>query len=332
VRSVSLSTAAAAATGAVLLAFAALSSDRYYTALLTWIALNSLLAIALRFVLLVGEKNVATVAFYGVGAYASAIATVDLGLPFPIALLAAGAVAGMTSLVFGLFTLRVKGPYFMLASFAFTELLRLVYTQIPAIGGNSGIVGIFPPTWLDPWMPALTLIVVGALIYVFHAVEQSDLGRTFRAIGLNDAVVASVGIDIFHMKLLCLVAAAVAVGIGGALLAHTNNVISPPDFGYAAVVFALAYIKIGGQSHILGSLLGATILTLIAQALQGSGWLEQVVFGGAIVAGMLLLPDGLLGLFKQALSFSHAWRRRNADSIRSIGAAASLRGDRRGDG
>src|SRR5579883_3023673 len=98
--------------------------DQYALHVLIWIALNSLLAIALRFVLLVGEKNVATAAFYGIGAYCSAIGTTMLDLPFLVSLLAGGVLAAMASAVFGLVTLRIKGPYFMLVSFALTEFMR----------------------------------------------------------------------------------------------------------------------------------------------------------------------------------------------------------------
>src|SRR5271168_1957234 len=121
-RTVSLRTMPLKATGelsavvafAAVLAFTLLSDDQYALHLLIWIALNSLLAVALRFVLLVGEKNVATAAFYGIGAYASAIATTMLDAPFFVSLIAAGIIAAAASAAFGLVTLRIKGPYFML--------------------------------------------------------------------------------------------------------------------------------------------------------------------------------------------------------------------------
>jgi branched-chain amino acid transport system permease protein len=196
---------------------------------------------------------------------------------------------------FGFITLRTKGPYFMLISFAFTEVTRLIYTRINFIGGNSGIMGVFPPQSLDPWMPALTVLLCGGLVLTLYLCERSDLGRVFRAIENNDAVVETVGINVVSVKLLCLVLASFAVGVAGALHAHIYNVISPGDFSYLVPVFALAYVKIGGDSHVLGAVLGAALLTLVAQALEGTGALEQILFGAAIVAAMLLLPDGLWG-------------------------------------
>jgi branched-chain amino acid transport system permease protein len=283
------------------LAFALLTPDEYNQHVLMWVALNAVLAVGLRFVLLVGETNIATGAFYGIGAYIAALCTVNFAVPFPLALLAGAVVATAVSAGFGLVTLRTKGPYFMLISFAFTEVTRLIYTRINYIGGNSGIMGVFPPQSLDPWMPALTVLLCGGLILALYLCERSDLGRVFRAIENNDTIVETVGINVVSIKLLCLVLASFAVGLAGALHAHIYNVISPGDFSYLVPVFALAYVKIGGDSHVLGAVLGAALLTLVAQALEGAGALEQILFGGAIVAAMLLLPDGLWGAGRRVL-------------------------------
>ena len=197
--------------------------------------------------------------------------------------------------LFGVITLRTKGPYFMLISFAFTEVVRLIYTRVEWLGGNSGMIGIFPPQVLDPWMPALTVLLCGALILIMYLCEKSNLGRIFKAIENNDAIVETVGIDVMHIKLLCLVIAAFALGVAGATHAFVYNVISPGDFSYLVPVFALAYVKIGGDSHVAGSILGAVLLTVLGQALQGAGALQHILFGGAIIASMLVLPGGLWG-------------------------------------
>ena len=291
-------TALAAACG---LGFALWTPDEYDQHLVMWVALNAVLAVGLRFMLLVGETNIATGAFYGMGAYVGAVCTLNFGVPFPLALLAGGIVAAIISAGFGLVTLGTKGPYFMLISFAFTEVTRLIYTRINYLGGNSGMMGVFPPPALDAWLPALTVTICGGLVLALYLCERSDFGRVFRAIENNDAVVETVGINVVSVKLFCLVIASFAVGLAGALHAHIYNVISPGDFSYLVPVFALAYVKIGGDAHVLGAVLGAALLTLVAQALQGAGAMEQILFGGAIVAGMLLLPDGLWGAGRRLL-------------------------------
>jgi branched-chain amino acid transport system permease protein len=286
---------ATAAIAAALLGYTLVGDDEYTQHLLMWSALNAVLAVGLRFMLLVGETNIATGAFYGMGAYVAAVFTTKWNLPFPLALLAGGVLAVGVGALFGVITLRTKGPYFMLISFAFTEVVRLIYTRVEWLGGNSGIIGVFPPQGLDPYMPALTILLSGALILMMYLCEKSNLGRVFQAIENNDAIVETVGIDVMHVKLLCLVIAAFALGVAGANHAFVYNVISPGDFSYLVPVFALAYVKIGGDNHVAGSILGAVLLTVLAQALQGSGALQHILFGGAIIASMLILPDGIWG-------------------------------------
>jgi branched-chain amino acid transport system permease protein len=295
-----VSTLAAAAA----LAFAALSADRYSVIVLEWIAINSLLAASLRFVMLIGEINIACVAFFGLGAYASAIATVIFSLPLPVALLLGAAVAALTSVAFGYLTLRTKGAYFLLIGFSFTEVVRLLYTQIDAIGANSGIVGIFPPRSLDAWYPAITVTITVIGLAVLYTIERSTLGKLFLAIRGNERIVLAAGISALGVKISCLAIASFMTGLAGALQAHAANVISSGDFGYVVAVFALAYVKVGGETSIIGTVLGAAALTLVEQYVRGSGALENILFGTAIIAVTLLLPDGLFGSLER---LAHRW-------------------------
>lgn len=270
--------------------------DRFTANLLMWIATNALLAASLRFVMLVGEFNMAVVAFYAVGAYVSAFATVTLKLPLLVALLGGATVATVVSVVFGYITMRVKGPYFMLISFAFAEVLRLVLSRIEAVGGNNGIVGIFPPRWVEAYFPAATVAAVVLLLAGMYIIERSHYGKVFAAIKSNDAIVRSVGINLLGVKVMCLAIASFAAGMGGAFYSHANNVISPGDFTFLVSVFALAYVKLGGESDPAGPILGAIVLTLLAQFLMRYGHREHLFYGAAILLGMLALPDGVMGI------------------------------------
>jgi branched-chain amino acid transport system permease protein len=285
---------------AVLLVLALTSGDTYTLKVVLWISLNILAAAALRFVMLTGELNIATAAFWGVGAYVAAILTAWYKLPFFLSLLIGGLAPMLLSVLFGYVTLRTKGPYFMLISFAFTEVLRLIYTQTESIGGNSGMIGIYPPRWLDPYYSAIVVAIVAALLAVFFWLERGAFGKLLRAIQNNDAVTESVGIDVLKMKVICLAIASFAAGVGGALFAHANRVISPGDFSFLVAVYALAYVKIGGETQFSGAIIGAVLLTLLNQYVITFGHYEHLFFGGAIVVAMLVLPNGLMGLFERA--------------------------------
>jgi len=305
----------ALAAGAALVVASAFVRSDFVAMLFVWVAVNVLLTASFRFVTLIGELNFAIAGFVGLGAYAAGCATTMLDAPFVVSLAAGAAAAGLVSLAFGWVTLRSKGPYFLLISFAFTEVLRLVYTQTSAIGGNSGLVGIFPPAWLTGYYPATVLALVLAGLWVLHRLENSDFGRILVAIRNNDLIVQSVGLDVHRTKVLCLAVSSAFAGLGGALLAHANNVISPGDFGFLLAVFTLAYLKVGGEGHFAGSIVGAALLTLLAQYALGFGAFEHVFYGGAIVLVVLLMPEGIVGRWA-------AWRARRAGAAHARGPEA----------
>ncbi len=268
----------------------------YLSNLVMWIAIAVLTAASLRFVLLIGELNFATAAFVGLGAYSAGVATTILNWPFLAALLLAGVVSAAIGLLFGFVTLKTKGPFFLLIGFAFTEVVRLVYTKVQWLGGNSGMVGIFPPRYLEAYYSTFVVVVVGLLMVLLYASERSHLGKTFVAIRDNDQVVLSVGLNVHMLKVVCLCIGAFAAGIAGALSAFVNNVISPNDFGFLLSTFALAYLKVGGEDSPLGPVAGATLLVLLSSAALSMGAGEHVFYGLAIVFSVLLMPKGLMGL------------------------------------
>lgn len=284
------------AIGLVSLVVSFLFGGGFAASMTVWLAVNVLLAVSFRFVQLIGELNFAVAAFAGVGAYAAGIATTLLGWNILVAFLLAALSAGVISALVGFITLRAKGPYFLLISFAFTEVVRMTYTQVEVIGGNSGMIGIYPPDALYAYYPTLAVAVAATLTFILYRLERSDLGKVFVAIRNNDAVVETVGIHVHAKKVLCLTISSVAAGVAGALLAFSNSVISPGDFSFVLAVYVLAYVKVGGESNIIGAVAGALLMTFIAQFSLSFGALEHIFFGAAIVLAVLLMPDGLYGL------------------------------------
>ncbi|MCP1335520.1 branched-chain amino acid ABC transporter permease [Futiania mangrovi] len=278
------------------IAFTLFADSPYYVQVVVWIFTNALLAASLRFVLLIGELNIATAAFFGIGAYTVGIATTIYDWPFLVAIVAAPLVAAAVSALFGWITLKTKGPYFLLISFAFTEVVRLVYSKSNAIGGNSGLIGIFPPMALDPWFPALVVTIMGGTLLALFWIEKTNLGRLFKAIQNNEDIVRSVGLNVTWLKVLCVIIASAAVGLGGGLHAYANSVITPGDFTFFVAVLALAYVKIGGEGHALGPIVGAVLLTVAGQWVAGLGMQENIFYGAIIIGAILLMPQGLVGI------------------------------------
>ncbi|MFT3780096.1 MAG: branched-chain amino acid ABC transporter permease [Ottowia sp.] len=280
--------------GCVLLACVAFGGS-YTGSLMVWMALAAALASSLRFVLLIGELNFASAAFYGIGAYCTGTIANTVDWPFFVTLVLSSLLALGVSIVFGGITLKVKGPYFLLIGFAFTEAMRLLYTRTDALGGNSGLVGIFPPMWLDPYYKYFATALCFALILGMLAIERSHLGKIFIAIRDNENVVRSVGNRVFLTKVVCFAIASAVAGLIGSLHAYANNVISPLDFGFMLSTFALAYLKVGGEDSPLGPVIGAVLLVGVASWAQSMGGSEHILYGAAIVLSVLFMPKGLMG-------------------------------------
>ena len=277
-----------------------LAKGAYSISLVNLVAIAALTAASMRFVMLIGELSFATSAFVGLGAYGAGIATTILQWPFALAMLLGPIVVVVVSVLFGLVTLRVKGPYFMLIGFAFAEAVRIMFTKTAFIGGVSGMTGIFPPRFMDPWMSTVVMAVVMMLLFALYAVEKSDFGKVLVAIRDNEDIARTVGIDVLFFKVMCFAIASFCAGIAGSLHAFVNNVISPGDFSFLLASFALAYVKVGGQSSIVGAVSGAVILVLLGSYALGLGGGEHLFYGGAIVLAMLLMPDGFVGLVEKA--------------------------------
>lgn len=279
--------------------YALFTPGSFAVQVIIWTALAVVIATAMRFVMLVGEFNLATGAFYGIGAYTAGYLNTVWDWPLWMSVPAAAVMAAIVALLLGYTTMRTFGAYFMLITFAFSEIVRLVYVEVPALGGNNGILGIMPPLWIEPYFPALVVSVCILLVLGLALIERSSLGLVFRAIKNKEAVARSVGINVLTLRVLCLVIASIAVAVAGALYAHVNTVISPGDFTFMLSVFALAYVKLGGDEHPVGPVVGAAILTVVAQFLLSFGSYDQLFFGAIIVLAMVALPTGLIGRLEQ---------------------------------
>lgn len=273
--------------------------DVYLRSVLILMAIGSLLGSSLRFVMLMGEVNFALAAFAGIGAYTAGYANTVFGINIFVAILFAALLSAIVSAGFGAITLRAKGPYFMLIGFAFTEAIRVLYSKIPALGGTSGMIGIFPPRALDDWMAPVVVATVVLLTAILYIAERSDFGRILYAVRENENVARSVGINTFVYKVAAISLASAMSGVAGGLLAFTNNVISPGDFSFLLAAFALAYVKVGGEDHFFGPILGAILLVSVATYALGMGGDEHFFYGAAIVLAVLLMPQGILGLWSR---------------------------------
>ena len=249
---------------------------------------------------LTGYVSFGHVAFFGAGAYAGAILVASAGWPWPLAALAGGAAAVVLAVVIGYPCLRLKGPYFAIAMLGLNEVLRALVSYFEGLTGGGN--GLSLPT-LDASVPIY--YVMGVLAVVVTAMSwlivTSRFGLRLMTIREDEVAAEAMGIDTFHHKLAALLLSAVGPGVAGALMARDQGYIEPISvFPLAITVTMIVMALFGGKGTVFGPVLGAAAL-FVAQEIVWARYpyVHPLLFGAIIVAVVLLMPRGVLGLLQQ---------------------------------
>jgi|WetSurMetagenome_2_1015567.scaffolds.fasta_scaffold06381_3 ABC-type branched-subunit amino acid transport system ATPase component/ABC-type branched-subunit amino acid transport system permease subunit len=280
-----------------------------------------------------GQLSLAQAAFWGVGAYTSAILTTQLGLPVWTGMFAAFFVAALCGVLLGIPTLKLSGHYLAMATIGFGIILQLILVnEIWLTNGSDGITKI-PSPWIgsfelkDPatffYVAAVSLILLtwGAI-----RLKNSRVGRAFMAIRENEMAAGATGVDTTYYKIIAFALSAGYAGVGGWLFAHGgSHYISPDTFSFEQSVILLVMTVLGGNGSAIGSIVGGTLLTLLPEVLRFLKDSYMMVYAAGIVLIMIFMPRGIAGLvgnLPASLRFRTWW---NADSTaaRQVAAASS---------
>ena len=227
-----------------------------------------------------------------IGAYLSIWLTMSQGWPFAPALAAAALAAALASAGLGALVLRLRGDYFAMATLAFTEVVRIIALNWDGVtGGALGVFGI--PKYTETWHLAGLL---GLVLYLLWAVRHSAIGDRMRAVAADELAVTASGHDVARLKLAIFTASGAVAGLGGGLAAHLNMFVAPGDFGFLRSVDAVVAPVLGGAGHLFGAVIGATVLTVLPEALRFSAQLREILIGAAILLAVLFLPAGLTSI------------------------------------
>ena len=282
-------------------------SGAYLTGLFSDIAIMSLLALSAYLLLLVGRISFAQQAFFGLGAYASAVLSVMFHAPLMLALAAGMSVGALFSWLLALPTMRLAGLHYGVATLAFGEMARITLGwwtwQRPAedgLVGPAGIEGFRDIRWSleNDVAPgeylALTVAVLILVLGLLMTLERLRLGMALRMTGQDDALAASQGIDVVRIRQFAAALAGGIAGLGGGLYAHRVTYIEPALFDPMLGVHAVSYALLGGLGTALGPLLGVLLdLGLLDATRWFQGW-RMVVFGGLVALLLRWRPRGLL--------------------------------------
>lgn len=308
-----------------------LTRDSYYLDVATTALINLVLTMSLRFAISTGQLNMAHVSFMGIGAYASALLVTRAGWSFWAALPVAPLLAALAAVPVGRVALRVSGPYYFLITFAFLEVLRLVFNNffVDYLGGPSGLVEIPRPhplplsggaiafdDKLGQYLLMLVLFVLSAAVLV--RLEFSRVGLVAAAIRQGDLLAETLGVNVTRYKLGAFVLGSFFAGLAGVFFAHSHQVLHSSDFGLEPMVLLVVFTVIGGAHSVWGPVVGTLVLAVASEFLRELHHYELLVYGGVLMAVMLFFPDGLVSLPGRLARQRE--RRRAAKGTTSVGA------------
>ncbi len=287
-----------------------LIKETYFIHIFCLIGINIIFACSIQTILNIGELNFAQAGFMGIGAYATTLFVMKLHISFWLAMPAAVIITAIASLPIGFLTLRFKGAYFLLFTFLFAELIRIVLSNfwIDIFGGIPGLTNIPSPSINIPGFLKITfnsdvhfyyLIVILTLFTVFflRRLDKSTMGMVLKAIGQSDVLAESVGINCMKFKVMICAVGCLFAGLAGSLYAPFVGIITPYDFSINAILLPIAYVVIGGTESVYGPVTGTFILMILSNLfLRQLGLYEMLIYGLIIVFVIRFMPGGLISL------------------------------------
>lgn len=279
--------------------------NEYYIRVLNTVLTYSMLTLGLNIVLgYTGEFHFGQAALYAIGAYTTALLTTRWGVSFPLAFLASIVLPVAASLLLGFPSLRIRGDYLSLVTFAFGEIVRVVANSwVQLTRGPMGIPGIPPARFLGFTIKGNVPyyyygLALTALIYLgCYLIVNSHFGRAFLAIREDEIAASAVGINTGRYKVLAFAISALPAGIAGSYMASYLSFVGPTNFTADISILAAEAVILGGMASLPGSILGSAILVIALEILRPIAQFRKAFIGVTIISLLLFRPQGLLGEF-----------------------------------
>ncbi|MCP4577768.1 MAG: branched-chain amino acid ABC transporter permease [Deltaproteobacteria bacterium] len=316
--------------------------DEYWMSVATMVGYTAMGALGVQ--LLIGYAGLLTLghaAFIAVGAYTSTMLIlqfpwpqfmVDAGLAYPVSIVAAGVVAGLWSVLFGLPSVKVKGFYLILTTMAaqFITVDFILTQYVSQIGGRGQAFSLPPGTIkIGPWVIDTELsiylvmvVLLSLMIIVLANLLRSKPGRAWVAIRDNDIAAEALGINIVWYKLLAFFVAGFMAGVAGAFWVCNTAALSPEHFQWFLSLWLVGVILIGGVGSIQGAIFGSIFMVVVMEVLQLAviplsdyypqllmdfAYVKDMAFGLAICGFLIYEPNGLAYRWWQAKNYFNLW-------------------------
>jgi len=256
-----------------------------------------------------GQFSIGHAGFMALGAYGSAMFSLHVGQKWAAAAVAAGAppvvaegaallvalllgglLAALAGYLVGLPTLRLRGDYLAIATLGFGEIIRVVITNVDAVGASRGLPGI--PQWVNFfWVGIGVVSVVMLSVHVAHSTH----GRALFAIRDDEVAAEALGVDTTGYKVMAFVVGSFFAGVAGGLFAHYLSYLNPNSFTFIKSVEVVVMVVLGGMGSITGAVLAAIILTLLPEVLRPVKDYRMVIYSLMLIVLMITRPQGLFG-------------------------------------
>jgi branched-chain amino acid transport system permease protein len=258
-----------------------------------------------------GQISFGQAGFLAIGAYTFGHLRL-LGIPFLLALLAAGVAAGLAGVVVGFPSLRLKGPYLAIATLGFGIAVYQVFANSETLsGGRQGlavprlqpVLGLSRETYVYYLYLGLLLLFAA----ITYNLVSSYVGRAFVAIRDSDIAAEIMGVNLTRYKLLAFAISSFYAGVHGALFAQFLSHLEPQTFNVAESLTLFVAVIVGGLASVEGSILGATFVVLVPALLAEYRWFVPVLFGLAILGVLIFEPLGLAGRWLKVRLYFQLW-------------------------
>jgi branched-chain amino acid transport system permease protein len=255
-----------------------------------------------------GKLSLGHAAFFTIGAYASALLSINFNISPWIGMVVGGILAASFGLVLGIPSLRLKGPYLAISTLGFGIIVQLMLVNLDWLTrGPIGITNIppFPGGIIDLRIKTnffyVALMLFMLTMFLLNMITKSRIGKILVAIREDEDAALSIGVNVSVFKILAFVLATFFAGISGGLYAHYIRYISPSMSALSESVHILSMTIIGGINTIIGPVLGAVLLTVLQELLRPYLEYRYLIYGSLIVLVMKYFPYGLFGVTKLLL-------------------------------
>lgn len=299
----------------ILIADASGLLSRTAKTLLVPIAINIILAVSLNLLVgFLGELTLGHAGFMAVGAYCGCLAAAALpaapngavGLIYLIlAMLVGGSAAAVFGILIGTPVLRLKGDYVAIVTLAFGQIIVSIINNLSFTGGAMGLDNI-PALPKNGYLIAFVMVI--ATLLVIENLIRSRHGRAIEAIRDNLVAAKSMGLNVTYYKIIAFVVSAFFAGVAGVLYGANLTSIKPTTFDYNKSIEILVMVVLGGMGSITGSIIAATLITILPEALRFMADYRMILYAVVLIVMMILNASPKFAHIKSKLNFKSLWR------------------------